>query len=233
MRKDTSEQEKQKDLHWWSISGDERMLTHLFVRICSNSGLNTVKNRHELQHAWRSHKHGSQIRWTYRENKDTFLMTETVTRARSGTRFSHEEREFTVDPGASLHIMTNNDLIHEEKETIRKSTDQSLRQKKLMSTSEIWTCLSQSNYLKIQQQYSRQGNYAKNIGIPTNEKRQIHQLQDGKFFTDSRGWRTIHLHMKERGKLRTQKSRCTDVLNRCNGQGASQRRRKTTQCVYL
>ena len=30
------------------------------------------------------------------------------------TQLSHEEREFTVDSGASLHRMSKSDLIHEE-----------------------------------------------------------------------------------------------------------------------
>ena len=53
MRKDTSVQEKEKDLHRVLWSGDERMIaifTPLLVRICINGGLGNVKKNQELQH---------------------------------------------------------------------------------------------------------------------------------------------------------------------------------------
>ena len=53
MRKDTSVQEKEKDLHWVLFSGDESMIairTPRLVKMCINTGLNIVKKSHELQH---------------------------------------------------------------------------------------------------------------------------------------------------------------------------------------
>ena len=52
--------------------------------------------------------------------------------------------------------------------------DQSLRHEKLLSTSEIWTCLWQSVYWKIHLPCSRWKNEAKNMGIPTNGRKDNH-----------------------------------------------------------
>ena len=51
-RKDTSVQEKQKNLHWVNISVDERMIairTPLLMRICINKGPALTKNHQQQQ----------------------------------------------------------------------------------------------------------------------------------------------------------------------------------------
>ena len=47
--------------------------------------------------AWKLHKHFYTIRGTYKENKDAFFKTKTVTGAISGTGISHEEVEVKED----------------------------------------------------------------------------------------------------------------------------------------
>ena len=79
--------------------------TLLLTRICINIGLNIVKNRHEWQ----------------RENC-TMLFSKSAG-AISWTGISLEEREFTVDSGASVHMMSKSDLAQRQKETIRKSKE--------------------------------------------------------------------------------------------------------------
>ena len=63
------------------------------------------------------------IRGTYPENKDTFFKTTTFIGAIFPTGISHEERQFIVDSGASVHLMSKSDLTHEEKETVGKSEE--------------------------------------------------------------------------------------------------------------
>ena len=83
------------------------------MRIC-----NTVKNNHELQH--RLHKHIYHIRGTHQKHKDRFFKAQAVTGAVSRTGIRNEQRELTVDPGASVEMVSKHGLIHEEKRTVRK-----------------------------------------------------------------------------------------------------------------
>ena len=52
-----------------------------------------------------------------------FSKAKTVTGAFSRTGIRHEDREFTVDSGASMHMLSKSDFIQEEKESIRKSKE--------------------------------------------------------------------------------------------------------------
>ena len=55
MQKGASVQEKEKDLCWVLISGDEGMIEiRTPLRICINSGLNIAMKIHELQHGDRT-----------------------------------------------------------------------------------------------------------------------------------------------------------------------------------
>ena len=60
--------------------------------------------------AWRWHKHVFKIHGTNEANEDTLFITKSDTRATSRTGISHEEREFTVDSGASMHLMSKSEL---------------------------------------------------------------------------------------------------------------------------
>ena len=112
----------------------------------------------------RLHKHVYRIRGTYQENKDA--LNKGCHRSYLPDRDQAMKRKnlYIVDSGASMHMMSKSDLTHEEKETCRKSKrtengslqrmDQSLRQKKLLPTSEIGTC-SQFSSWKTHHLYSR------------------------------------------------------------------------------
>ena len=158
--------------------------TPLLVRSCLNSGLSIVKKNHELQQVDCTNMCTTSA-GRYQENKDTCFKTKIVTGAFSWTGTSHEERRVEkIDSGASMHMMCKSDLIHEEtmwksKSSVRllQQLDQSQRQKKPLSASEMWRCQFQLKYWKIHQLYFRSENYAKGMGIPTNAREDNHLHQ--------------------------------------------------------
>ena len=64
-----------------------------------------MKKNHE------SHTFIFKIRRTSQENQDTFFKTKIKPGAISQTEISHGEREFTVDSGTSVHMMSKDDHI--------------------------------------------------------------------------------------------------------------------------
>ena len=100
------------------------------MKLCINIGLNIGRNNDELQHVNCTSIY--KIRGIYQEKEGYVLQN---------TDFLQElQREFTVDTGASMHVMSKIDLAPEEQDAIQKSAEscnvrrrigQSLRQKKL------------------------------------------------------------------------------------------------------
>ena len=97
---------------------DERMMairTPLFMRVCINSGLILVKKNDEFTNMFTNSVGRA------KKKKETFFKTKTVTGAICPTGISHGKRMFLVDSGASMHLVSKSDLIHEGQETFRKS----------------------------------------------------------------------------------------------------------------
>ena len=111
-------------------------------------------------------------RGTYHENKDTFFKTKTVTGSTSWTRISHEERKFMVDSRTSVHMMSKSDLFTSKKKQLRKSKEfcTIITVNGSNTTTEEATVHAR-NVWKIHQPYSRWKKYAKNIGMPTNGRK--------------------------------------------------------------
>ena len=130
MRKDTSEQEKEKDLHVVLFSGDEddRNPNSLLPPPYEDVHQQWTQQCEEESRiaARRLHTNFYKIHVTYEAHKNTFYNTKTVTGAISQTGINHEERECTVDTGALVLVMRKSDLIHEEKQPFGNQ----MRQKK-------------------------------------------------------------------------------------------------------
>ena len=104
--------------------------------------------------------------------KKTFLKTQTYAGVMSRIGLSHAES--IVHSGASMHMMSNIDFSLLKSRTqfgkrnnlvrLSRRVGQLLRQKKLLSLSETWSCLLPSNYWKNYLPSSHQENSAKNNG---------------------------------------------------------------------
>ena len=111
---------QKKDLHWAVFSGHERRIairTHLLVMICINSGPGIAKKNHELQQGDCT----KMCKKSLGRTKKTKIRSSkrTLSQEPSPRKESVIKKESSrVDPGASMHMMTKSDLIHEEKQQV-------------------------------------------------------------------------------------------------------------------
>ena len=185
MRKDTSVQEKLKNLHWrknqWGRKNDRNPNVPSFEDL-RQQGTSIVTKNHQQQqrdctHMFTKSAGRTKKKKRTRHSKQRLLQESSPDRnhpwkKRNDSRlrriYAHVEQE---RPQSWIKEQFGN-----RKNLVRLAhrMDQSLRQEKLLSTSEIWTCLWHSVYWKIHLPCSRWKNEAKNMGIPTNGRKDNH-----------------------------------------------------------
>ena len=151
----------EKDHRWVLISGDPKTIairTPLPMRMCSNSGLDTVKKNHAFQHGHCTKvitRSAGRTKKTRRRSSKQICIQELTLGEESVIK---KENSWSTQ-AHSMHIMSDSDLCPKEQDTFRKSKESftivtahgsiKTTEEKLLSTSEIWTCLAPSNYWKI------------------------------------------------------------------------------------
>ena len=119
--KDTAVQEKEKDLQCVLFSGSRKKDRNRNAPTCDDLHQQWTQLCEEPRiAACRLLKHVYKICGTYQDNNDTLFKTKTATGAISRRGISHEKIDFKVDSGASMHMMSKNDLNHEKPFRIRK-----------------------------------------------------------------------------------------------------------------